>query len=56
VKISKFNRESNRQLRINWQCNRFIFGHFNRLINRYGVIVITIDDYPMSDTGKRWMV
>jgi len=36
LKISKFNRESNRRLRLNWQCNRrlrlhFIFGRFNRL-------------------------
>ena len=31
VKISKFNRERNRRVRLNWQCNRlrlhFIFGH-----------------------------
>jgi len=33
VKISKFNRESNRRLQLNWQCNRlhFIFDQFNRL-------------------------
>ena len=35
VKISKFNRESNGRLRLNWQCNRlrlhFIFGQFNGL-------------------------
>jgi len=35
MKISKFNRESNRRLQLNWQCNRlqlhFIFGLFNRL-------------------------
>jgi len=35
LKISQFNRESNRRLRWQWQCNRlrlhFIFGQFNRL-------------------------
>jgi len=35
VKISKFNRERNRQFRLNWPCKRlrlpFIFGQFNRL-------------------------
>jgi len=35
MKISMFNRESNRQLLWNWQCNRlrlhFIFGQFNWL-------------------------
>jgi len=35
LKIFKFNRESNRRLRLNWQCNRlrlhFVFGQFNRL-------------------------
>jgi len=35
VKICNFNREINRRLQLNWQCNRlrlhFIFGQFNRL-------------------------
>jgi len=37
MKISKFNREMNRRLRLSWQCNRlrlrlhFIFGEFNLL-------------------------
>jgi len=52
VKISKFNRKSNRRLRLNLQCNRirlrlhFIFGQFNwlRLLKKF-----LIDyDYPMS--------
>ena len=41
VKIFKFDCESDRRLRLNWQCNRlhFIFGQFNRL---------RLPDYPMS--------
>jgi len=52
VKISKFNRERNCQLRLNWQCNRlrlrlhFIFGQFNRL--RLLKKPLSIDDYDYS--------
>ena len=49
VKISKFNRERNRRLRLNWKCNRlrlhFIFGH--SIDYDYSKTVIDYD-YPMS--------
>jgi len=53
VKISKFNRERSRRLRLNWQCNRlrlhFIFGH--SIDYDYSKTVIDYD-YPMSGPNR----
>jgi len=58
MKITRFNRENNGRLRLNWQCIRlhFIFGGFNRL--RLLKKTVIDYDYPMSDRillvcGKR---